>query len=218
MFNNQRGIRMINRSNAFTLAEVLITLGIIGIVAAMTIPTLIAKQRKSVVEVSLKKFYSNINQAVMLSEIDNGDKKTWSDLSDSPTFAERKLWFNTYLEKYLSYLKIDSLSNSYNSLVIYFSDGSALLQNWSNHDYSFYIKAKDISNPNAKRGKDFFVFGFYPNLCTTKTKKIYCDKGFEGYVGETTYDGTTASLYKSGYSRAIEENGWKIPDDYPLKF
>ena len=43
--------------NGFTLAEVLITLGIIGIVAAMTIPTLIANTRSSQYRSRLKKQY-----------------------------------------------------------------------------------------------------------------------------------------------------------------
>lgn len=37
-----------SRKIAFTLAEVLITLGIIGVVAALTIPTLMANHRKKV--------------------------------------------------------------------------------------------------------------------------------------------------------------------------
>lgn len=41
--------------NAFTLAEVLITLGIIGVVAAMTLPTLIANYQKQVYANGLKK-------------------------------------------------------------------------------------------------------------------------------------------------------------------
>ncbi len=40
---------------AFTLAEVLITLGIVGIIAAMTIPQLIQNYEKHVIEVQLKK-------------------------------------------------------------------------------------------------------------------------------------------------------------------
>ena len=44
--------------NAFTLAEVLITLGIIGVVAAMTLPTLIANYQKSTYENGLKKAVS----------------------------------------------------------------------------------------------------------------------------------------------------------------
>ena len=51
----------------FTLAEVLITLGIIGVVAAMTLPVLVQKNNNRVVEVRLMKFYSAINQAVKMA-------------------------------------------------------------------------------------------------------------------------------------------------------
>ena len=44
---------------AFTLAEVLITLGIIGVVAAITIPGLITKYQKLVTVVKLKKYILN---------------------------------------------------------------------------------------------------------------------------------------------------------------
>lgn len=53
-------------AKGFTLAEVLITLGIIGIVAAMTIPTLIENQRNKEFEVQLKKVYSELNQVAKL--------------------------------------------------------------------------------------------------------------------------------------------------------
>ncbi len=45
---------------AFTLAEVLITLGIIGIVAAMTLPSLIIRNQNKALEAGLKKNYSII--------------------------------------------------------------------------------------------------------------------------------------------------------------
>ena len=48
---------------AFTLAEVLITLGIIGVVAALTLPTLIQNHQKQVYVTQLKKAYSNISNA-----------------------------------------------------------------------------------------------------------------------------------------------------------
>lgn len=52
---------------AFTLAEVLITLGIIGIVAAMTIPTLIANINGVQYRNKSKKAFSTLNQAVRLN-------------------------------------------------------------------------------------------------------------------------------------------------------
>lgn len=44
-----------DRKNAFTLAEVLITLGIIGVVAAMTIPTLMNKTNDAELKSAYKK-------------------------------------------------------------------------------------------------------------------------------------------------------------------
>lgn len=53
----------VNRT-AFTLAEVLITLGIIGVVAALTLPTLIANYQKQVWVNQLKKTYATLNEGV----------------------------------------------------------------------------------------------------------------------------------------------------------
>ena len=58
--------------SGFTLAEVLITLGIIGIVAAMTIPALITKYQKQVAATQLKKHYSQLNQVLMRISDDPG--------------------------------------------------------------------------------------------------------------------------------------------------
>ena len=55
-----------NFKNAFTLAEVLITLGIIGVVAAMTLPTLIANYQKQVYVNQLKKTVSVVDNGLKL--------------------------------------------------------------------------------------------------------------------------------------------------------
>ena len=81
--------------HAFTLAEVLITLGIIGVVAAMTMPTLIAKYQKKQTVTQLKKAYAELNKAVSYSEIENGDCKYWDYNLNSLDF------YNKYLSKYL---------------------------------------------------------------------------------------------------------------------
>ena len=51
---------------AFTLAEVLITLAIIGIVAAMTIPTLVAKYQEKVMVTKVKQAHSQLMNAIQL--------------------------------------------------------------------------------------------------------------------------------------------------------
>ena len=50
----------------FTLAEVLITLGIIGVVAAMTIPTLISNTNSAKFRSQYKKTLSTLNQAALM--------------------------------------------------------------------------------------------------------------------------------------------------------
>src|SRR5574344_1297483 len=101
---------------AFTLAEVLIVLGIIGVVAAMTIPNLMHNYRKSMIETSLKKFYTTVNQAIKLSEIDNGASQDWDTMTDLSSSSDKSLtddeknekmaisteaWFEKYLSKYI---------------------------------------------------------------------------------------------------------------------
>lgn len=62
---------------AFTLAEVLITLGIIGVVAALTMPSLIAKHQEKRRIVQLKKAYSVLSQAYQNVITEYGTLDTW---------------------------------------------------------------------------------------------------------------------------------------------
>ena len=66
-----------SRRIVFTLAEVLITLGIIGIVAAMTMPMLIAKYQKKVLVTKMKYVYTLVSNAMLQSQADNGSPKEW---------------------------------------------------------------------------------------------------------------------------------------------
>ena len=69
----------------FTLAEVLITLGIIGVVAAMTMPTLINSTQGAQYKAAFKKALSAISQAVTLNvaldEVDFGDIDTTNTMT-----------------------------------------------------------------------------------------------------------------------------------------
>jgi len=60
-------------NNAFTLAEVLLVLGIIGIIAAITIPLLIHNYRAKVLHTKLMKANSIISQAAMFMKADDID-------------------------------------------------------------------------------------------------------------------------------------------------
>lgn len=62
---------------AFTLAEVLITLGIIGVVAAMTIPTLVQRYKEIRTISTLKESQSILSQAIKMATNEYGDPDGW---------------------------------------------------------------------------------------------------------------------------------------------
>ncbi len=76
------------RKAAFTLAEVLITLGIIGVVAALTLPTLISNYQKRVYVTQLKKSVSVLSNGFKLMMAHDGvtelkDTEAFSKIADS---------------------------------------------------------------------------------------------------------------------------------------
>lgn len=79
---------------AFTLAEILITLGIISIIAAMTLPQIIINYQKKEAIARLKKNYTIIQQAIKMSENDNEAVQYWDTSLTGHDFYER------YIKKY----------------------------------------------------------------------------------------------------------------------
>ena len=88
------------RKIAFTLAEVLITLGIIGVVAALTLPSVIQNYKKQVTVNQLKKAYSTLGQVAQKAFADNGPAgfETGAELKGDDV----KAFFDTY---WLPYFK-----------------------------------------------------------------------------------------------------------------
>ena len=85
--------------SAFTLAEVLITLGIIGVVAAMTLPSLVNNYKEKELVSRTKKLYSNVQNAVLLAQKDLGtvgDNTFLFDVSQTSAQAAQKFakYFN----------------------------------------------------------------------------------------------------------------------------
>ena len=64
--------------NAFTLAEVLITLGVIGVIAAMTLPSVVKHYQQQATVNQLKKAYSEFSQALHKAEVEHGLMETWN--------------------------------------------------------------------------------------------------------------------------------------------
>lgn len=72
------------KRKAFTLAEVLITLGIIGVVAAITLPLLIQNYQKMVLKNQFKKVYALMQVAMQKTEADLGYKPECYYWSSNP--------------------------------------------------------------------------------------------------------------------------------------
>lgn len=84
---------------AFTMAEVLITLGIIGIVAAVTMPVLVAKYQNKQNTVILRKNWSILSQTFLFAD-NNGAISQIENWSQGD-LAAMKSWFNNYINPYL---------------------------------------------------------------------------------------------------------------------
>lgn len=85
--------------NAFTLSEVLITLGIIGIIASMTLPAVIGNAKKKETISKLKKSYTVLSQMVLRAQEDNGPA---SFASKKVNAAETKNFFSRYWLPYFN--------------------------------------------------------------------------------------------------------------------
>ncbi|MFR1672842.1 MAG: prepilin-type N-terminal cleavage/methylation domain-containing protein, partial [Candidatus Gastranaerophilaceae bacterium] len=97
-----------NKKSAFTLAEVLITLGIIGVVAALTMPVLIGNYKDKVTANQLRKTYSVLSQAIKMAQAEYGDISQWPIL-DGNMESTDELYLN-YLKPYLKI--VDECRNS----------------------------------------------------------------------------------------------------------
>lgn len=198
----------LNMKKAFTLAEVLITLAIIGIVAALTIPTLVQNYKKNRVETSLKKFYSVMNQAVILSNLEYGI------IEDPSKYGEYDVdkWFKKYITKHLSTIKSESETGRPGYSVV-FHDGSgfnALILGEVRNTIRFCIDFSKCPKDDLyyNDGINSFQFSYINN----KIVPLYYSERRIPVLIE---------LCKQvpGYCTVlIYMNNWKIPDYYPLKF
>ncbi len=155
---------------AFTLAEVLITLGIIGVVAAMTIPTLMQKTNRSEHVAAAKKFYANFTNAIKQAEVENGPWYKWEGNVNEIILANMKVvkdcgytfrgcFANSY--KYLDGEEFDPESELDSGYSYILSDGSSVHLD-SGYDTIVTFDTNGIKGPN-QYGIDLFDIDMSPN-------------------------------------------------------
>ncbi len=231
-YNPQR-LKNIFAKAGFTLAEVLITLGVIGVVAAITMPALIQKYTNHVVETRLKSFYSQVNQAIRLSEAEYGDKKEWfggKEVYDGEDKAvERDEWFQKYIGKHMKIVKKEiglpaMVGWSSGGNLYYLANGSAFgfmqgtIRDWVFFPGNPYKCLNKNSNPTRSC---MFWFNYCP-ACKNEGWDYLYNKSVEPWKFQ--WDGTEEYLktHCAGYggtfcAALIQYNGWSIPKDYPAK-
>ena len=109
----------VHKFKAFTLAEVLITLGIIGVVSAMTIPALQTKINRSKVEAVFKEDYSIIQQVLKMAEAQDAS----IEALPNDNIEVLKTWFKRYMEP-----NMKTVSVCYNTAGCWANTGTKTLQ------------------------------------------------------------------------------------------
>ena len=163
---------------AFTLAEVLITLGIIGIVASMTMPTLIGKYKKKELANRAKVAYSILSQAIKLSEVENGEVKYWdTSPGGGHGFENTRLFDEKYILPYLKGYKYCASGKSEEAVkkcglaafsashTYFLSNGVAISAQPSaspTHEANFVLNLDmDVNGPQGPNRMGYDQFQFY---------------------------------------------------------
>ena len=109
----------------FTLAEVLITLGIIGVVAAMTLPALVTNKQAKELQVGLKKGYSLISQVFQMMTYGEGQAitpKEYSTHTFAPAFDKYLVAAKACPSSQCLIIRLDEVDEEGNSLGYDFAD------------------------------------------------------------------------------------------------
>ena len=203
------------RKTAFTMAEVLITLGIIGIVAAMTLPNLIGNYKMLTYEVAFKKQYALLQNTMNILTVENGTNRcytyfpggmSYKFLTDDCSFFEKELVKKLNLHKLIN----DDFKDKYAKQdEVWASGGDGI-----NHSYQY---------DNAVRGahsyfsKDGAIFMFYLQNVILDVNgekgpnKWGYDVFFMGWSNHNKYEDASSNLLLTDEFCSIIEKGGKYP-------
>jgi len=187
------------QAGAFTLAEVLLTLAIIGVVAALTIPAVITKVTKDQYVTGLKKAYNTLRAVEREAIQEHGPVENW----EWPAGNETQQFERYFLPRFdvlknccatdekgcfaegLTRINGNPWTTDFNSTSFYkivTSDGMS----WAylNSGYSdslnvrgwFYVDVNGLKGPN-RLGRDIFSFDFFPSNLGIKPGGSYYSYG-----------------------------------------
>lgn len=157
---------------AFSLAEVLITLGIVGVVAAMTLPILITKYRMKTFEVAFKKEYSSIQNELNYLVQEEGLSECYSELrrnsDDVGYYASNHSQCSELKNSLIKNLKLVPIKNDFKNIYkpsnTVLAEGGTLTNRFVAYDYT-------KNNSTAYMMQDGAVLLMYP---PEKNESYFC--------------------------------------------
>ena len=145
---------IVNKAFAFTLAETLIVMGIIGVVAALTIPNLNSSTADKEKVAKLQKIYSNLNDAVGRATAVYGPMEGWRTGTNDNNETGKMV-----AERLTDFLKYSKIDDSYITL----ADG-ATVSCYGTSDPSpaypgkSYNAILDVDLDGDNKGKNLFGY------------------------------------------------------------
>ena len=219
----------------FTLAEVLITLGIIGVIAALTMPAVVGNYKRQQAIQQLKKVYSVLSQAFNHAVADYGDSSEW----DTITPVNAATYFDTYWKPYLTapircytyeecgyerlapFVRANKMADAYvvnpnefgkdSRVLLHLNDGTFVMiivgSGYDLNDRRILVDLNGAKLPN-RFGNDVFFF-------LRVNGKGIVPYGHDKTAQEVSRD---CSINGAGYMCAakIIKAGWQMENNYPF--
>ena len=164
----------------------------------------------------MQKFYTNINAALKLSIVENGDMVDWTFPQDYYDADGSEKFFNTYLKNNLQYLKtVPRVTTSWptNGIEVDLNDGSAFVLSGT------WITYYPNANKKQRSGVDSFIFIINKNgnSVIPHGNELKLSENTLKKVNDVIYscNGNTHRDYNRSCAAYIMQNGWKIPKYYP---
>lgn len=201
---------------AFTLSEILVTLAIIGIVISMTMGVVVGNSQKQQMITQLKKSYSTVQQALKLSEVQNGIPQNWvyganeTDITGTNAFAE------TYIVPF--FIKLEAKKNADGNLKLFLNDGVSLtflphVVQMGNAAKSTVKIEMDINGVKggSVAGRDVFYLIIEP----VTGKLLFWGEELGTNRDYIISNGCSRTGNKDMCGALIRLDGWKVLKDYP---
>ena len=219
----------------FNFAEAMISLVIIGVVAALTIPAIIEHHDKKITAVKLHKFYSQLNYAISQYLKDNNmAPEDFPEPTPDKYDAAKEWWENTLGQYFDNTIEFAPKQDPTKRYCFIMKDGTALCTHGQSTasdgnkyiTFHFYTDTKYVSKSTDATDKYGRYDGKHGFLFNIDDGKLYAgidqEMNRENLIDSCEYcsynvggDTTSKNAQCHHCARLIQIDGWTIKNDYP---